>query len=224
MSNVALSWWSLFSPSRLVKWITWTRFKPRFVCSKADKHKFFLKLWDLNSNFTLTLGYLEPALNNPPWCNKIILHFWDSSSICKANRSTRADEALVKLKMVVYFGIRELISCLCQNLLNQQLVTKDTFVLHWAPGLDNYITFVVNMNGLGGSATMIIIFYRSNMKGGGGLGVSFLGWLAVLTALTSRFRHHMKTKTVFSIVKGSIPWMCKQFAITKLGKILKIHS
>ena len=154
MSNVALSWWSLFSPSRLVKWITWTRFKPGFVCSKADKHKFFLKLWDLNSNFTLTLGYLEPALNNPPWCNKIILHFWDSASICKANRSTSADEALVKLKMVVYFGIRELISCLCQNLLNQQLVTKDTFVLHWAPGLDNCITFVVNMNGLGGSATM----------------------------------------------------------------------
>ena len=167
MSNVALSWWSLFSPSRLVKWITWTRFKPGFVCSKADKHNFFLKLWDLNSNFTLTLGYLEPALNNPPWCNKIILHFWDSASICKANRSTSADEALVKLKMVVYFDIRELISCLCQNLLNQQLVTKDTFVLHWAPGLDNCITFVVNMNGLGGSATMII-FYRSNMKGGGG--------------------------------------------------------
>ena len=109
---------------------SWTRFKPGFVCSKADKHKFILKLRDLNSNFTLTLGYLEPALNNPPWCNKIILHFWDSASICKANRSTSADEALVKLKMVVYFGIRELISCLCQNLLNQQLVTKDTFVLH----------------------------------------------------------------------------------------------
>ena len=52
----------------------------------------------------------------------------------------------------------------------------------------------------------------------------FLGWLAVLTALTSRFRHHMKTKTVFSIVKGSIPWMCKQFAITKVGKILKCHN
>ena len=36
--------------------------------------------------------------------------------------------------------------------------------------MDNCITFVVNMNGLGGSATMIIIFYRSNMKGGGGGG------------------------------------------------------
>ena len=154
---------------------SWTRFKPGFVCSKADKHKFFLKLRDLNSNFTLTLGYLEPALNNPPWCNKIILHFWDSASICKANRSTSADEALVKLKMVVYFGIRELISCLCQNLLNQQLVTKDTFVLHWAPGLDNCITFVVNMNGLGGSATMII-FYRSNMKGRGGGVWGFPSW------------------------------------------------
>ena len=36
--------------------------------------------------------------------------------------------------------------------------------------MDNCITFVVNMNGLGGSATMIIIFYRSKMKGGGGGG------------------------------------------------------
>ena len=27
--------------------------------------KFFLKLSDLKSDFTLTLGYLNPALNNP---------------------------------------------------------------------------------------------------------------------------------------------------------------
>lgn len=66
MSNVALSWWSLFPPSRLVKWITWTRFKPRFVCSKADKHKFFLKLWDLNSNFTLTWVILNQLWTTHP--------------------------------------------------------------------------------------------------------------------------------------------------------------
>ena len=52
----------------------------------------------------------------------------------------------------------------------------------------------------------------------------FPGWLPVLATLTLRFRYHMKTKTILSIVKGSIPLICKQFSITKVGKMLKYHS
>lgn len=105
MSNVVLFWWLLFFLFRLVKWIIWIRFKFGFVCLKVDKYNFFLKFWDLNLNFILILGYFELVLNNLFWCNKIILYFWDSVSICKVNRLISVDEVFVKLKMVVYFGM-----------------------------------------------------------------------------------------------------------------------
>ena len=146
---------------------SWTRFKPGFVCSKADKHKFFLKLRDLNSNFTLTWVILNQLWTTHPGVIRSFCTFGTVPAFVRLIDQ----QALMKPSLNwrwLCISVRELISCLCQNLLNQQLVTKDTFVLHWAPGLDNCITFVVNMNGLGGSATMII-FYRSNMKGGGGV-------------------------------------------------------
>ena len=51
--------------------------------------KFFLKLSDLKSDFTLTLGYLNPALNNPAqyfkpamtWCTTQTKNKLISSSI-----------------------------------------------------------------------------------------------------------------------------------------------
>ena len=40
---------------------------------------FLLKLSDLKSNFTLTLGYLNPALNNPAQCCWMLHSFLTSS-------------------------------------------------------------------------------------------------------------------------------------------------
>ena len=52
--------------------------------AKRFELNFLLKFSDLKSNFTLTLGYLNPALNNPGLVSKMS-KYWTTNNIFMKN-------------------------------------------------------------------------------------------------------------------------------------------